>query len=498
MVQNSNSKKISLLSATALSATAMVGSGWLFSAQLNAQLAGNYSFLAWVLAAIFVVSVGLCLAQVVSVYPVRGATTRSSALSHNSTFGMPFAFANWFGVMAVIGTEAQATTQYLAAAFKSNFLMDNSSLTFSGKIFALVILLIYLLINYYGIRLLARINNVITVVKIFAPLFTVIIFLIARFDTSNFVLSGNSSYGYTSALGAIISAGLIYSYNGFQLSAAFASEIENPKRNVPLSMIISVIIIMCLYMLLQLAFMGAVPHSMLSGGWASLNFHSPLMNLALLLGMNFLALLLIADSVVSPSGTGYSYLGGSSRMFYAMAIEGQMPKWTISKLHPKYNICRRSLLINFILTAIILWNAKNWASLMVIVTGYHLVGYMAAPISMGALKPKTKIYGLVVFLLIGAIMSTLPATDLLMMNLSLLVLMVIYSFVQIMQGVYFVNVLFAITPFMAYLWLIYCYQNIYCILGFSALFYLFVTHSKYVAYCKTSQVESLIMSEKYT
>ena len=65
--------QISPLSAMALGATAMVGSGWLFSAQLNAQLAGNYAFLAWVTAASVAVIVAICLASVVKKYPVRGA-----------------------------------------------------------------------------------------------------------------------------------------------------------------------------------------------------------------------------------------------------------------------------------------------------------------------------------------------------------------------------------------------------------------------------------------
>jgi amino acid transporter len=148
-------KKVSLLSATAISATAMVGSGWLFSAQLNARLAGNYAFLAWFLAALLVMGVGLCLAQVVAIHPVRGATTRSSSLSHNAIFGMPFAFANWFGLMISVTTEAQATTEYLSAYLKSNTLMDSSGLTLYGKLFALGILFLYLIVNFYGIRLLA-------------------------------------------------------------------------------------------------------------------------------------------------------------------------------------------------------------------------------------------------------------------------------------------------------------------------------------------------------
>ncbi|MFI0347827.1 MAG: APC family permease [Chthoniobacterales bacterium] len=488
-------KKISLFSATALSSTAMVGSGWLFSAQLNAQLAGNYSFLAWFLAALIVMPVGLCLAQVVSLFPVRGATTRSSALSHNSIFGMPFAFANWFGIMVCVATEAQATTQYLSAAIKNSDLMSNQGLTFYGKLFALGILFIYLVINFYGIKLLAKVNNVVTALKIFTPLFTIALFLIAKFDKSNFDLVTNHLYGSGSALAAIVGAGLIYSFNGFQLAVAFASEIKNPKKNVPLSIVLSISIVMIVYMALQFSFMGAVPHDMLQAGWSSLNFHSPLVNLAMLLGLNFLVALLMADSVISPSGTGYAYLGGSSRMFYAMAAEGQMPKWSIGKLNPVYNLCRRSLLINWVMIAVVLWNAESWASLMVIVTGYNLLGYMAAPISMGAIKPKTRIFGTGVFIILGLIMTTIPLHDLFIMILSLMILMLIYGIVQLTKGISLKVLLGLVSPFMAYLCLIYSYQNLIYVSAVSALFYWLITHEKFVAFCRKNKTESLSFEE---
>src|SRR6185437_5332586 len=479
-------KKISLFSAVALSATSMVGSGWLFSAQLNAKLAGNYAFLAWIAAAIIVTLVGICLSQVVTKYPVRGAITRSSALSYNNIFGMPFAFANWFGLIVSVATEAQATTQYLAAATKSTLLMNDNVLTFTGKTFAVGILFIYLIINYYGIKLLARVNNVVTVFKIFTPIFTVIVLLIARFDTSNFTLASNASYGISSVFAAIVGGGLIYSFNGFQLPAAFASEIKNSRRNVPIAMIGSIIIVMVLYMSLQLAFMGAVPHDLIaSTGWSNLHFHSPLLNLALLLGLNFVSMLLIADSVVSPSGTGYSYLGGSARMFYAMAISGQMPKWTISKLHPKYNLCRRSMLINFLITAVILWKSDSWASLMLVVSGYNIIGYMAAPISMGGINPKTRIFGAVVFALTGLIMSTITAYDLFLINASIMLLLVIYGIVSIMNKQVTIKHLLSLNlPIIAYLWSLYFNQNPIFSIIMALIFYTFVTHPKYVAFCQ--------------
>lgn len=463
----------------------MIGSGWLFSAQLNAKLAGNYAFLAWVLAALLIISVGLCLSQVVSVYPVRGATTRSSALSHNAVFGMPFAFANWFGIMVTVATEAQATTEYLSACFKNSELMTDSGLTLLGKIFAFVILFLYLVINFYGVKLLAKVNNTITALKIFTPLFTIGILLIAHFDKSNFSLVSDTTYSVGSALAAIVGAGLIYSYNGFQITVAFASEIENPKRNVPLSIIVSVALVMVVYMALQLSFMGAVPHDFLNAGWSSLNFHSPLMNIALLLGLNFLVMLLMADSVFSPSGTGYTYLGASARMFYAMAAEGQMPRWTIAKLNPIYNLCRRSLFINWALVAIVLWNSASWASLMLIVTGYHVIGYMAAPVSMGAIKPKTRFLGCLVFIVLAFVMNTLPHHDLAMMNISIMALMFVYGIIQLTKKVHFGVLVGLISPFIIFLWLLYAFSENPVLLGLlAAVFYLFITSTRFVEFCK--------------
>ncbi|MDE4965894.1 APC family permease, partial [Francisella tularensis subsp. holarctica] len=64
------SQKMSLFSAIRIGVTSMVGSGWFFSAQLTAKTAGNWAFLAWVVDAIMSLMVGLCLAKVVSVFPV--------------------------------------------------------------------------------------------------------------------------------------------------------------------------------------------------------------------------------------------------------------------------------------------------------------------------------------------------------------------------------------------------------------------------------------------
>lgn len=473
-------KKISLVSATALSVATMIGSGWLFSAQLSAQYAGNWAFLAWILAGFIVIVIGLCLAVVVDVFPVTGTTSRSSALSHNNIFGMPFSFANWFGVLVIVANEAQATGQYLFAAMKDHLFIHNDEVTGLGKLFEVLIVLLYLIINFYGIKLLAKFNNAITLVKIVVPLSTVALLLSTHFDASNFSLPTNTMYSSHSIIDALVGAGLIYSLNGFQTVASFAEEIKNSKRNVPLAMVLSIIIVTALYILLQFSFMGAMPHSVLINGWAHINFSSPLYQLAIMLNLNVLALTLVADSIVSPSGTGCTYLGSTARMLYGMAKQGQFPVW-FAKINPEEVFSRRSLLFNYAIATVVLLCGDTWAGLMVIVTGCNIIGYMAAPVSMGAIKPQSRIFGVIVFLMITFLMSTLPHRDMLVIDGAMTSVMIIYVLTQL-KVVPMTAILSFILPVLFYLWCFY-WLNIYAMIVVAIIFYIVVTNKNYVSYC---------------
>ncbi|QEO57083.1 APC family permease [Francisella marina] len=500
MSDNVSVKKMSLFSAVLIGTTCMVGSGWLFSAQLTAKNAGNWAFLAWILAALIVVMIALCLGKVVSLYPVRGATTRSSAISHNSIFAMPFAFANWFGIVVVISSEALATTQYLSGVKAMEWLMHDGVLTMSGMIFALVVLFIYLVINFYGVKLLARVNNAITVFKMAVPFIIVIIFIAyALMHSSDHVsmfsddIPNNSQFGFSSALTAIVAGGLIYTFNGFQTVVAYASEVKNPGRNIPLAIILALLIVLTLYLGLQYAFMQAVPHQYLleKGGWAGLDFDSPLLQLATLLGLGYISFLLIVDSVVSPSATGYTYLGASSRMLYAMSSEGQMPRY-FAKITPVVNISRRSLLANFILSVIFLFFSDNWTGLMLVVTGFHIIGYMAAPVSMGALAPRTRLFGLVVFVVLTLLLNTVEIQTQINMSAILVVLITIYASLEF-RRIGIKNLLMLILPFIIFVCLTTPITNYFADAAVGIVFYLFVTDKRYVAFCRSTANEKNII-----
>lgn len=190
-----NSHKIGLFSAIIIPITSMIGSGWLFSAQLSAQISGNYAFLAWCLAAVVAILVGMCFAKLCALHPVRGLNAKCVSISHGSEFGMAFGFAIWFGLLLMVPTEAQATTQYLAPFIaKYVIIYENDSLTIAGKLFAIAILFGYLVVNFFGLKFLSKVNNIATVFKVSIPVITIVVLIAAYFgaDHNNFNLAVNS------------------------------------------------------------------------------------------------------------------------------------------------------------------------------------------------------------------------------------------------------------------------------------------------------------------
>ncbi len=472
--------KIGLLSTTLIGLTCMIGSGWLFSPMIAASVSGNYSFLAWIIAAVFIMCTAFCFSVLFVEYPFRGITTRISSITHNKVFGLPFAFVNWFGIIATVATEAQATTQYLSPFLGHDFI-ENGQLSFYGKSIGFLFLCIYLLVNYYGIRVLAKVNNIITILKFSTPIIVIIALLITHLSLGNFDSNEISqSYNFSSIPLAIVTAGMIYSFNGFQSIGSFSSEIKNPKKNIPRALLISISIALAFYLLVQFTFMGVIPHKLIANGWGSLNFSSPMIDVTTILGLHMMSIILVINSIVAPSATGYTYLGSSSRMLYGMAKEKQAPKF-LHKLCPKHNFSKAAMLVNFLVAVLFLYSSSGWGGLVVIVTMFNIFSYMSAPISMGALG-KYKAFGCMVLILICLIISSTPAHDIFITNEALTILLAVFIVVDGVKSIR-QNIVY-ILPFYLLIWGIYIFPHWYEVILLSTLFYLTVTSKKFVSLCK--------------
>lgn len=378
-------KNIGLVSATFLGISCVIGSGWLFSTYKTAAIAGPSALLTWVVSGAIMLLLALCFAEVASLYPKRGLSAIIPSLSHNKFFGFPFAIANWLGIVAVIGLEADATIQYLMNLTPNlkPYLYSNDQLTWAGNSLSIILVLAYCLVNYWGAKALTKANNILSILKVLVPIVTALVFISVAFHPANFTSVNHSfmPYGPKSILGAILTTGIIISFNGFQSIVSFASEIKKPERTIPLSLVISLLFCLGIYLLLQVAFIGAVPPDMLANGWQALEFSAPMIQLSVLLGLSVFTSIIYFGATIAPSGAGVAFTGTATRMFTAMSRNGQMPS-VFNTSHPKYNVSRRSLIANTVLAVLFLVMFRSWSQLAEFLSLFHVISYLPIPIAL--------------------------------------------------------------------------------------------------------------------
>lgn len=388
----SSKRKIGLISATALGVSSIIGSGWLFAPYHAAVAAGPAAVFSWILAAIIITLLGLCFAEIASLYPRGGLSAVIPSLSHNKHFAFPFAISNWLGVVAVISLESDATIQYLINLTPTlkPLLYQKNELTLTGNAFSVVLVLVFYFANYWGISGLAKTNNIFAAIKVAVPIIIVAAVMFSSFHLSNFSYVGDSvaPHGVKSIFTAILNTGIIVAFNGFQAVIAFAGEIKRPSRTIPLSIVIAIILCLSVYAFLQIAFIGGIPQNLLENGWEGIEFNAPVLELMGLVGLgSSFAFIAYLGATLSPIGCGMAFTGTASRMFTAMAHNEQMPEF-FSKLHPVYGISRSSLLANTVLAVMFLLIFRSWSNLAQLLSLLHIVSYLPVPIAVWVLRGK--------------------------------------------------------------------------------------------------------------
>lgn len=134
--------------------------------------------------------------------------------------------------------------------------------------------------------------------------------------------------GVSGVFGAVSLLGIAFAFLGFRQAVDFGAEARRPQRDIPLAIIFAILLGAVMYLLLQFAFLGAIPAAELAKGWANLSFvQAPYADLAKSLGLLWLMNLIFVDAVISPSGTGNIYLSGTTRVLFSWAKTGLFYSW---------------------------------------------------------------------------------------------------------------------------------------------------------------------------
>ncbi|KPV44428.1 APC family permease [Alicyclobacillus ferrooxydans] len=372
-------RRLGFWSLTAASLGGVIGSGWLFGAMYAAKAAGPESIITWIVGGIAMLLVGLVFAELGMAKPEAGGLVRYPKLTNGSMVGSLIGFAIWLGFVANPPTEASGVVQYASRFWPG--LYNGNTLTGRGIAVAIVLMLIFVLVNYFGVNVFAKVNNVVTGIKFVVPVITIVTLLVAGFHPSNFSGHGGfAPYGWGSGLSAIATAGIVFAYTGFRNSIDLSAEAVNPRRNVPMAIVATIVIAIVLYILLEIAFMGAVPTKDLIHGWQGVSFNSPFADLAFSLNLTWLYWILMVDAMVSPSGSSFSYTAGNARNVYGLAKNRFFPRY-FAKIHPKFGVPTRALILNFIVGLLYLVPLKSWHSIIALTSALAVYTFSAGAVS---------------------------------------------------------------------------------------------------------------------
>ncbi len=234
-------REIGLFGATALGVGAIVGSGIFIVTGLVAGIAGPSMILSIVLAGLIALLSALSVSELSCCMPLEGGTYAFARHMISPYAGF---IAGWIWVFSNIFVGAAVSLGF-AHYFVTFFPM------LPVKVVAVAICIVFIGINYAGIKESALLNNLLVVVKILVLLFF-IGFCLGYFQTVNLEPFAPAGTG-----GILTGAALIFfAYTGFARVTIMAEEVRNPEVTIPRSIFIALGLSTVIYILVSITALG--------------------------------------------------------------------------------------------------------------------------------------------------------------------------------------------------------------------------------------------------
>ncbi len=210
---------------------------------------------------------------------------------------------------------------------------------------AFLIALVITVILVVGIKESAAFNSGIVMVKVAVVLF--IILLGMRYvhpsnwghDWHSFAPMGFSGVGAGAAY-------IFFAYIGFDAVSTTAQESKNPQRDLPIGIIVSLLVCTVLYILVAAVLTGMVP-------WTSINIQAPLAVAFLDRGLVKASYVITIGALAGLTSVMLVMLLGQTRVLYAMANDGLLPRKFFAAVHPKFRTPYKNTILVGLVAAVI-------------------------------------------------------------------------------------------------------------------------------------------------
>jgi len=322
-------KSLKAIDLAALGIGSVVGTGIFVATGQGAHLAGPGVILSFLIAA---VTAGLCAltySELACMFPVAGSTYSYSY----AAFGEIIAWIIGWDLMLEYLVSASA----VASGWSSTFigLIENLGVKLpralcltplAGGIIDLPAVLITMLITwilFIGIKESSVTNNIIVVIKI-SVIVLFIILGIKHVNLSNFTPFAPMGWKGIMSGAAII----FFSYIGFDAVSTAAEETINPKRDVPIGLMLCLGVVIVLYLGVAFVLIGLVPYKQIDIGNA-------LPAALASIGIRWGGALVATGAIIGMISTLLITVYGRVRIFMVMARDGLLPE-AFARVHPKH------------------------------------------------------------------------------------------------------------------------------------------------------------------
>jgi APA family basic amino acid/polyamine antiporter len=362
-------------SLVALGIGAIIGAGLFVRTALAAgEHAGPAVTISFIIAAVGCAFAGLCYAEFASIIPIAGSAYTYAYATMGEiiawVIGWALILEYALGAATVSISWSEYANKLLGGAIPFEWchspfekIQDAAGLHHGYvNLPALVILLILSLLLIKGTQESATVNAIIVFIKVAIVLVFIAIgwgfinsnnhnpYLIPdNFpdvklrDGSTYTYKGFFDHGWGGVLrGAAI---VFFAFIGFDAVSTAAQEAKNPKRDMPLGILGSLVICTILYVLFSWVLTGVAPFTdfLVQGKEASVSFAIQ----KYMTGYHWLSVAVTIAILAGFSSVILVMLLGQSRVFYTMSTDGLLPK-IFSDLHPKFRTPYKSNMLLFV------------------------------------------------------------------------------------------------------------------------------------------------------
>jgi len=387
-------RSISSIALLFASVSAILGSGWLFTAYYTSILAGPSTLLSWLVGGGVIALIAFTFAELSAMIPITGSSSRIPLYTHGTIVSFLFAWIIWLSYASLAPTEVQAVIQYLSYFSPAITEPKTGALTQLGFLLATLLMMIISAINAFSLRWLMRCNNILTVLKLLIPLIISVTILALFFKQSVHGLATLKKdftpffpMGYHGLFAAITAGGIVFAFNGFKQACEMAGEAKNPKRSLPIAIIGSIILCLVLYLLLQLSFLISIREDFSFHGWAQLNLigrNSPFAAILAAKNLPWMLTLLYLGAVIGPMAAGLMYMGSAARSLYAMSKNDYIPlMFQHLTAHGNPMI---AISANLVIGMLMFLPLPGWDKMVTFLTSLMALTYAIAPVCLLSLR----------------------------------------------------------------------------------------------------------------